>query len=202
AVGPSGQVTGLDLAPGMVTRTAAAAAEHPQVTVRIGDAQQPDVPAASVDVLTAGLVLFFLPDPAAALTAYRTILRPGGRLGVTAFAAFDPQYQQIMKIVARYAVDPRRPPALAPMFATGDSLAAAATEAGYTTPAVTEFAVQSRLRDIDQLLAWIGSHNGQATLGKVPEARRPKLRDALAAEFTGPLTLTTRIRVLVAVRPA
>ena len=63
-------------------------------------------------------------------------------------------------------------------------------------------AVLRRLRDPDQLLAWIGSHNGWATLGKVPEARRPALRDALAAGFGGPLTLTTRIRVLVAVRPA
>lgn len=103
AVGAGGRVTGVDLAPGRVARTAAAAAGRPQVTVLVGDAQAPDFPPGSFDVPTAGLVLFFLPDPAAALAAYRRVLRPGGRLAFSAFAAHDPLYRQAQEILTRHA---------------------------------------------------------------------------------------------------
>ena len=54
----------------------AAAATLPQVAVTAGDAQDPGFPDGSFDMITAGLVLFFLPDPAGALRAYRRLLRP------------------------------------------------------------------------------------------------------------------------------
>src|SRR5689334_8168775 len=70
AVGPHGHVTGIDLAPGMVARTAAAATGLDAVTVELGDAQAPAYPPESFDLITSGLVLFFLPDPPAALAPY------------------------------------------------------------------------------------------------------------------------------------
>src|SRR3954471_2095170 len=97
AVGPSGHVTGIDLAPGMVARSRAAATGLGQVHVELGDAQQPAYPDGSFDVVTSGLVLFFLPDPPAALVAYRRLLRRSGRLAFSCFAQHDPRYPQAMK---------------------------------------------------------------------------------------------------------
>ena len=73
---------GIDLAPGMVALTAAAAEPLGHVQVLEGDAAAPDFLDAEFDVVLAGLVVFFLPDPTAALTEYARVLKPGGRLGL------------------------------------------------------------------------------------------------------------------------
>ncbi len=63
ATGPTGQVTGIDLAPAMVALTAeeVTRAGLTHVDVRVGDAQQPDFPEGSFDAVLAGLVVFLLP---------------------------------------------------------------------------------------------------------------------------------------------
>src|SRR6185503_8189651 len=102
AAGTDGRVVGIDLAPRMVQLTAAATAHLPQVSVRLGDAQAPAFAPGTFDVVTAGLVLFFLPDPPAALAAYRSLLRPGGRLAFSSFAANDPRYTRAMQALAAH----------------------------------------------------------------------------------------------------
>jgi ubiquinone/menaquinone biosynthesis C-methylase UbiE len=91
AVGPAGSALGIDLAPGMVERTAAEAAERglDNVRVEVQDAQEPTLPAAGFDVVLSSLVVFFLPDPLAALRAWRAATCDGGRLGLTTFAGRD-----------------------------------------------------------------------------------------------------------------
>lgn len=84
-VGPSGEVVGVDLSPAMVELVAGRGL--PQVSVSVGDAQAPGFPGGSFDVVLSGFVLRMLPDPAAALSAYARLLRPGGRLGATVYAA-------------------------------------------------------------------------------------------------------------------
>jgi ubiquinone/menaquinone biosynthesis C-methylase UbiE len=198
AVGPAGSVVGTDLAPAMVSLTAAAAADRPHITVTVGDAQAPDFPDGSFDVVTAGLVIFFLPSPAAALAAYHRVLRPGGRLAFSSFAAHDPLYRQALQILLRHAPGtppPFRPPA---MFDSAAGLVTAVTEAGFSGTQVREIAVESRFRDVDQLLAWIGSHGGRQLLDQVPADRMPAARAALVAELPAAPTFTTRIRILVA----
>src|SRR5215207_5386502 len=65
ATGPSGQVTAIDLAPGMVDalREDAEARGLTHVRVELMDAAAPDLLSSSFDVLASSLVLFFLPDP-------------------------------------------------------------------------------------------------------------------------------------------
>ncbi len=199
AVGPTGVVVGTDLAPGMVARTAAAAAGRPQITVTVGDAQAPDFPDGSFDVVTAGLVVFFLPDPGAAFAAYRRLLRPGGRLGFSSFAAHDPLYRQALEILARHAPGappPFRPPAL---FDSAEALTAAVSAAGFTDARVEETTVVSRFRDVDQLLAWIGSHLGRQLVERVPAERLDEARAELTAALPSPPAFSTRIRVVVGV---
>ncbi len=97
ATGPSGTVVAGDLSPAMVahTRVAAEVAGLGQITVRELDATRVDLPDQSFDVLASSLVLFFLPDPGAALADWRRLTRPGGRVGVTTFGEPDPVLKQL-----------------------------------------------------------------------------------------------------------
>lgn len=103
AAGPEGSVVGTDLAPGMVERTAEATASLPHVTVLLGDAAAPDFPDASFDVILAGLVIFFLPEPDKALVEYRRLLKPGGRMAFTTFGKQDPVFDAVVKRIASFA---------------------------------------------------------------------------------------------------
>jgi ubiquinone/menaquinone biosynthesis C-methylase UbiE len=86
ATGPTGEVIGLDFAPAMLQATAEAAKDLPWVRVVSGDAEHPDFPEASFDVVTAGFMVFLLPDPVGAVAGWARLLRPGGRLAVSTFA--------------------------------------------------------------------------------------------------------------------
>jgi ubiquinone/menaquinone biosynthesis C-methylase UbiE len=200
AAGPTGRVVGTDLAPGMVALTSAAFAGLPNVTVAAGDAQAPDFPEASFDVVTAGLVLFFLPDPRAGLAAYRRLLRPGGRLAFTSFAAYDPRYPRAMRALARYAGSPPPRPEH-PMFASDASVRDELTAQGYTGLEIGTFEVRSRFRDTGHWFDWVGSHGGRQLVRRIPAEQR----DAAVAEAAAilqtpgePLVLTTSVRVAVA----
>ncbi|GIF15486.1 class I SAM-dependent methyltransferase [Actinoplanes teichomyceticus] len=202
AAGPQGRVTGIDRAPGMVALTGAAAAHLPQVTVELGDAQAPRFRPGSFDVVTAGLVLFFLPDAGAALRAYRELLRPGGRLAVSTFAAHDPRHRAVMRTLASHAEDPPAPPAAAATFQDPDRLREAVAEAGFSGTTIAPFTVRSRFRDLDHFLAWVGSHTGRAVLRRIPAARWPAARAAIVPLLPDPPELTTTIHLVVTRVPA
>jgi SAM-dependent methyltransferase len=75
------QVRGLDLSGRMVaTATNKAAAMALPVVFEQGDAAQPPYAPASCDVIVARHVLWALPQPAAALHQWTSLLRPGGLL--------------------------------------------------------------------------------------------------------------------------
>lgn len=75
------RVTGIDLASAMVERARAkAAAAGLDARFAVGDAGDPPLDPASVDVVLVRHVVWTLPDPHAALRRWRDLLRPGGRL--------------------------------------------------------------------------------------------------------------------------
>lgn len=75
------RVTGIDIASTMIdiARTKAAAA-HATIRFDLGDAESPDYPDASFDLVVERHVIWTLPNPRAALTQWSRILRPGGHL--------------------------------------------------------------------------------------------------------------------------
>lgn len=97
ATGLRGQVTAIDVAEKMADATQRAADEAglSQVSTRVMDASRPVLPAASYDLVTASAVLFFLPDPEAALRHWLALLRPTGRIGITTFGPTDEIWQAI-----------------------------------------------------------------------------------------------------------
>ncbi|WP_428983181.1 class I SAM-dependent methyltransferase [Phytohabitans maris] len=210
AVGPEGHVTGTDAATTMVDLTGAEAARRGlrHVAVAVGDAQEPAFPAGSFDVVTAGLVVFMLPDPHAALRAYARVLRPGGRLALSCFASQDPAFGRAMRALAGHLpAGAEPPPTPDPMFASAEATLAAVADAGFGEVTSTEFSAVSRFRDAEHWLAWCWSHGARALLRRIPVDQLPAATaDASAAMWGGggrggELSMTTTIRAVVATAP-
>ena len=164
AVGPSGAVHGLDIAPGMVELTRADARERglAHVTVDVGDAQQPTLPGSDYDVVLSSLVVFFLPDPDAGLRAWRAAAADGGRLAVSTFAdREDPRWDWLAEVL------PSRKAAATRVFGTEDDpgpfssaerLHDLLSASGWTGGTSTEVEHVVRFDDADQWVSWSWSH--------------------------------------------
>jgi 2-polyprenyl-3-methyl-5-hydroxy-6-metoxy-1,4-benzoquinol methylase len=75
------RVTGIDVAEKMLSRARSKAAERGlTVNFRYADAEAPDLPAGSFDLIVERHVLWTLPHPGSALDNWRQLLRPNGRL--------------------------------------------------------------------------------------------------------------------------
>lgn len=109
AVGPHGHVSAVDLSPAMVDRLRAEAADRgiTHLDVQVGEASPDRLEAASFDVGTASLVLFFDPEPERTFARWLSLLRPGGRIGLSTFGPMDAAWTAAEAVLLRYA-----PPAL------------------------------------------------------------------------------------------
>jgi SAM-dependent methyltransferase len=141
-------VTGIDLSPRMV---ALAQEVAPSADVRVGDAMQPDLPAESFDVVVSSLVLFFLPDPAAALLAWRELLVDDGRIGVSTFGPYSEQWRETVDVALRAHVpaavtDARTTGASGP-FASDEGMEALVRDAGFRDVRTTTATVSPRFDD-------------------------------------------------------
>ena len=103
-VGERGRVLATDLSPAMVRccREVVTQEGLHNVEVRLGDAQEPDLDEPPCDIVASSLVLFFLPDPTAAVRAWLPLLRPGGRVGVATFRGPDPVLEMAHDIFEPY----------------------------------------------------------------------------------------------------
>lgn len=192
AVGDGGHVLGVDLAPRMVELTARDLAHLPQVRVTVGDARDPGLPPASCDVVTASLVLFFLPEPGAAVRTWADVLVPGGRLGVTTFGPQDPRWQQVDELFAPW-LSPRMLDARASgrrgPFASDDGVEQLFHDAGLVQVRTVHRQVEAVLRDADHLLQFTRSHGQRAMWEAVPQAEHDALAEqvrTLVRRLAGP----------------
>ena len=77
------RVTGIDVADSMLAMAhSKAAARGLNVDFRYGDAEAPELPAGSFDLIVERHVLWTLPHPASALDSWRHLLRQSGRLAL------------------------------------------------------------------------------------------------------------------------
>ncbi|MFL6060982.1 MAG: class I SAM-dependent methyltransferase [Marmoricola sp.] len=91
AVGGSGSVHGLDVSAGMLAEAQRLAQDAGLGWAQFEVADAGDLGAlpATYDVVASSLVIFFLPDPAAALRTWVERLVPGGRIGLVTFGQED-----------------------------------------------------------------------------------------------------------------
>jgi ubiquinone/menaquinone biosynthesis C-methylase UbiE len=218
AVGPSGTAVGIDLAPGMVQATATEARRRglTQVHVQVGDAEAPDFPDASFDAVLGGLVLFFLPDTAAAVRAYARLLRPGGRLVLSTFTevteADKEWFQRLGAALGPYLPPspepaPDSPPPPEARLRTRQSLAETLTAGGFGDLRFTEMAHRSLFASPEQFWDWLWSAGMRGMLEKMApqdhELARAAVTGLVSAHLRaadGTLGWTTSIRLTTAQR--
>ncbi|GAC1419250.1 MAG: hypothetical protein NVSMB57_13640 [Actinomycetota bacterium] len=209
-VGAEGFVTGIDLAPKMVERTKRDAEERGvrNVDVQVMDAQEPELPKDWYDAILSSCVIFFLPDPAAALRTWCNALKPGGRLGVTTFGGEDQRWRWLDPLF-----EPFKPPMLkstlnnpASPFSSTENVEKLLTQNGFAQPSSTLREHLVRFSGPDQWLAFSWSHGQRGFWELVPESNRPDVETTARAhlkdmaESDGSILLRQQIRYTIALR--
>jgi ubiquinone/menaquinone biosynthesis C-methylase UbiE len=205
AVGEHGSVTGIDLAPRMIEATAADARARgvANVDLRVMDAAAPTLPLSSYHLAAASFVLFFLPAPVAALRAWRRLLRPDGRLGVS---SYDQDEAGLLgDVFQRYLPSPSfRPDS---PFSSEEGVARAMRASGFTAVRTLSFDLTVSFADAGEWYAWSWSHGQRAVWERIPAAERGQVRAAAAARLDaardpqGRLQLSQRIRLTTGSNP-
>jgi SAM-dependent methyltransferase len=196
----------------MVEQARGLAAERglDNVAVAVGDARDPHVDG-PVDAVASSLVLFFLPDPAAALRSWLSLLAPGGRLGVATFGPVDPRWEHVDD-----AFTPHLPPQLRDARTTGKDgpfgsdvgIERLVADAGYTEVRTVTHTLPVRFADAEQWQAFSWSVGQRAMWLAVPEEQRAGVRAeaerriASYAEPDGSVTFTQVVRYTLASRPS
>jgi ubiquinone/menaquinone biosynthesis C-methylase UbiE len=187
-VGPTGRVDAIDIAPGMVELTAAAAAERElrQVDVRVGDASDPGLIPASYDVVASSLVAFFLPDPEAALRGWFSLLVPGGRLGIATFRPWAGAWKEIEDLFGEYAEDTGRPgPTQMPdVFDDDESVADLVSRAGGSEVRTEAATFRVPFADLEQWRVWSLGTAMRGLWLQVPEESHPEILSRVDAILT------------------
>jgi ubiquinone/menaquinone biosynthesis C-methylase UbiE len=207
-VGPDGSVLGIDLSPGMVDRVAGELTRHglANARVEVQDAEEPDLPAASFDVVTSAVMAFFLPDPAVALDRWRRLLVPGGRLGMTTFGGDDPRWSWLRTLYVPY-LPVRDHAARAPLFASDETVDGLVAGAGFTDVRSVVRVHEVRFDDGDHWLRWTFTQGHRADWDALPpDAVGPvvaRARQALGAmaEPDGSVLLRQPVRYTYALAP-
>jgi ubiquinone/menaquinone biosynthesis C-methylase UbiE len=209
AVGPTGEVLGLDLAPGMVERTNQEVADLPHVSVALGDAEHPPARDGGWDAAIAALLLFYLPDPVGASTRIRQVLRPGGVFVASTFDEADGRWRVVEDAISPFwppAEGPSHPSGASP-FASVDSMEDLLRQAGYVDIDTEVIEHVNRYDSFDHWLEWTWSGGARGMWERVPaadlEAAQSAARDVVStlANDDGTLEELFRIRLTRAVAP-
>jgi ubiquinone/menaquinone biosynthesis C-methylase UbiE len=188
AVGATGSVTGVDLSARMIEATAQDAAKvAANIELRVGDAMAPGLPPASYDVVASSLVLFFLPDPLAALREWRDLLRPHGRIGVSTFGPYDQRWADLVDGAMRK----HHPiPAVAPAsrqgpFVSDDGMEQLLRDAGYRDVRTVTKTVSPRFDDPEHWYRWsLSTGRREYWAAMSDDARERVLADVFTAVDT------------------
>jgi len=207
-VAPEGSVTGIDLAPSMVALTARDAHDRglDQVSVQRIDAQSPTFPDALYDVVTASLVVFFLPDALAALRAWRSLLADGGRLAMTTFAGDDDERWNWLGDVFASDNPAPQPYDEGNPFRSTDRISGMLQEAGFAAPQSTVRPMTLEFSSPEHWLDWSWSAGMRAEWEGLSEERRPVARGEAVThleamqDLHGTIPLDMSIRYTVAGR--
>jgi ubiquinone/menaquinone biosynthesis C-methylase UbiE len=184
-VGPTGEAIGIDLAPGMVERTRAAAEDAglEQVRAEVMDGAALDFEDGHFDAVLAAFVLAAIPDADRALGEWRRVLRPTGTIGVSLWADLvDELWQwegELMGDLAGHA-----PPELlatvrrqSARFPDARSLGTALEAAGFREVRVAQEAVDRTYPAPEAWWEWFMSGGARAFVESLPEPAQEEFRE-------------------------
>jgi ubiquinone/menaquinone biosynthesis C-methylase UbiE len=200
-VGSQGEVLGIDLSPEMVRL---ASLEVPTARFQVGDAMAP--PGDGWDLVSAGLVLFFLPDPTAALSLWRSRLRRRGRVGVTTVGPQPQALRGIDEVLEPFgpALDPHTLEIME-QCRTDAGVEQLLTAAGYVDVRSTTAPLSTVFADEDQWFAF--SRSTRRAWNAIPEDQLADVRARCEAQLEsarrpdGAFEVVQDVRVTTGRRP-
>jgi SAM-dependent methyltransferase len=207
-----GPATGLDISAGMVERALGLAAERGlrNVDAVVSDASQPDLGGRRFDAVSACLVLFFLPEPEQALRAWRSLLEPGGQLGVTTFGPQDPRWRDVDEVFMPFLppamLDARASGSAGP-FGSDDGMEALLMRAGLEQVRTVTTSLPVHFDSVQQWHDFTWSTGQRAMWQAVPQEQRGAVRAEAERRLTriagpdGSIDLMQGIRHTLARRP-
>ncbi len=175
-------VVGVDVAEAMI---ATARSAHPGLEFRWADAHELPFADASFDAVVGNLAVMHLSRPERAMAEFVRVLRPGGRLALTAWA--DPSQHRLAGVFLDAVAEARAtPPADLPpgpdffRFSDDEAFAAALRQQGLARPAVSAITFVLRFASADEL--WNGMLGAtvrvSALITRQPEEVRQRIRAA------------------------
>jgi ubiquinone/menaquinone biosynthesis C-methylase UbiE len=209
AVGRSGSVTALDIAPAMVelTRRRAEEEDYPQVRACVVAPDDLGLADREADVVAASLVLFFAADPAATLRSWLRLLAPGGRLGLATFGAADPTWGTVDALFRPYLppqlLDARTTGEEGP-FASDEGMEELCRSCGAVDARTVRAQVPVRFRDAAQWRAFSMGTGQRMFWSFVPDDQRESVYEQAAAvlqearDDSGDIVLTQNVRYTLA----
>jgi SAM-dependent methyltransferase len=211
AVGPTGLVTGFDLAPAMVALLAREVAERGLVNVGVcvADAQAPPVRSSWFDHALASLVFPFVPDVPRAIAEVFDVLASGGRLGFTTFGRGDARWEPLEELLVDAAGgrDPDDDTGERDALGSVEAIGQVVAGAGFADVRIREEPFRVVFETRHRWLAWFRSTSGMALLEAIPRERREEaVERALAFVDTlrdddGRIGMEVVVRTSLARRP-
>ncbi len=105
----NGHVTGIDLSDGMLQQASSKAVlQHLEnLTFHCMDLESMHFPLASFDGAVCGFGIFFMPDMEAALGCIASVIKPGGRIGISSFTGdvMEPMSQKFLDRLQTYGIE-------------------------------------------------------------------------------------------------
>jgi SAM-dependent methyltransferase len=140
--------------------------------VRVDDAQAPELGSEAFDVVASSLVLFFLPDPGAALRAWRAGLRSNGRIGVSTFGRVTTEaWSEVDRSFASFLPPVSRGDGVDPFDSDG-GVESLFSDAGYSGVHTVHMTIRPRFDSADHWYRWTMSHAQRGRWKMVPADQR------------------------------
>ena len=107
-IGPTGHVTAIDFSPDMVRETAKDIADRKlsHAEIRQVDAEQMNLPNASFDWVMCGFTLWMFAEPTRLLQEFYRVLRRGGRVALSTWAADNPSQTWCNEVLRPFVYAP------------------------------------------------------------------------------------------------
>jgi ubiquinone/menaquinone biosynthesis C-methylase UbiE len=208
AVGSSGRVIGVDLAPKMVELLNEDLRSHglTQASAVVGDATHLDLPDDEFDVALCGFTLMLLPAPVHAAAELARTVRPGGRIAVSLPTGAGPEWSFYGELLSEFAPRAIRPlpPAPGPPLDLAQVLGDVGFEKIRSLDEIEDFS----FANADAWWSWVWSQGMRAVLEALPSDALDEFRSAgedrlqAITGSDGSIPLHQRVRYLLASKPS
>ena len=181
-VGDAGHVVGIDLAPGMIEalREDVDRLGANNIEVGVADAEAIPYPDDSFDAVLCGFALFFFPDSHRALTEFRRVLAPRGRLGISTFTPIVSEGLAWFGELVRDALQMPSQGQKTVQFDDPDQLQQALAAAGFTDVGIRRESFRVSVPSADHFWEWMWSIGIRGLLEQLDQSTADSLR--IAAE--------------------